>query len=66
MLTQLGSSKEKMISATIYITGFSQKEQMNDAWLSWLSAEYLPTRATIGVADLGENVLIEVVATAEK
>ncbi len=29
-----------------------------------LPAEHLPTRASIGVAELGENVLIEIVVTA--
>ena len=37
---------------------------MNKAWTEWLPAESLPTRATIGVADLGQNVLIEVVVSA--
>ena len=32
-------------------------------WTAWFG-DHLPTRATIGVADLGPNVLIEVVFSA--
>ncbi|AVD84679.1 Rid family hydrolase [Pseudomonas sp. PNPG3] len=39
---------------------------MNEVWTSWLNAETLPARATIGVSDLGDNILVEVVVTAAK
>lgn len=64
LLAEVGSNKEKLVTAMLYITDFDQKEGMNDAWLEWLPAEHLPTRATIGVAELGKNVLIEVVVSA--
>lgn len=64
LLAEVGSSKEKLVTAMLYITDFDQKEGMNEAWLNWLPAEHLPTRATIGVAELGKNVLIEVVVSA--
>ncbi|MER8434969.1 MULTISPECIES: RidA family protein [Mesorhizobium] len=66
ILAHFGSSKDKLITAMIYISDFSQKSAMNDGWLRWLHAEHLPTRATIGVANLGENVLVEVVISAAK
>lgn len=66
LLTDIGSSKEKLVTAMLYITDFDQKEGMNEAWLEWLPAEHLPTRATIGVAELGQNVLIEVVVTTAR
>lgn len=65
-LAQLGSSKEKLLTATIFITDFSQKEKMTEAWLEWLPGAHLPTRATIGVADLGEDCLVEVIVSAAK
>jgi enamine deaminase RidA (YjgF/YER057c/UK114 family) len=37
---------------------------MNKVWKEWLATPHLPTRATIGVNDLGERVLLEVVVTA--
>ncbi|MDH2328295.1 RidA family protein [Cereibacter sp. SYSU M97828] len=66
LLAEVGSSKEQLVTAMLYITDFGQKEGMNEAWLEWLPAEHLPTRATIGVAELGKNVLIEVVVSAAR
>lgn len=66
LLTDIGSSKEKLVTAMLHITDFDQKEGMNKAWLEWLPAEHLPTRATIGVAELGQNVLIEIVVSATR
>lgn len=61
---QVGSSKDKLLTAIIYISDFGQKDGMNEAWLEWLPAEHLPTRATIGVAELGQDTLIEIVVSA--
>lgn len=66
LLAEVGSSKEKLVTAMIYITDFGQKDGMNEAWLESIPAEHLPTRATIGVAELGKNVLIEVVVSAAR
>lgn len=66
LLAEVGSSKEKILTATLFVTDMSQKPGMNEAWTAWIPAEALPTRATLGVADLGENVLIEVIITAYK
>ncbi|CRK76274.1 Enamine/imine deaminase [Nereida ignava] len=64
LLAEVGSSKDRLVTAMLYITDFEQKEGMNEAWLEWLDAGDLPTRATIGVAELGKDVLIEVVVSA--
>ncbi|ARE85673.1 2-iminobutanoate/2-iminopropanoate deaminase [Roseovarius sp. EC-HK134] len=64
LLSDAGSDKSKLLSATVFITDMSQKAELNDVWTSWLPAEDLPCRATIGVSDLGQNVLIEIVVTA--
>ena len=64
LLAAAGIDKTRILSAMLYITDMGQKAAMNKAWTEWLPEDHLPTRATIGVADLGENVLIEVVITA--
>lgn len=64
LLADAGSGKSKLISATLFITDMALKQEMNEAWSSWLDAQDLPARATIGVSDLGKDVLIEVVVTA--
>ncbi|MCF3935201.1 RidA family protein [Acuticoccus sp. M5D2P5] len=64
LLADLGTSKENLLTAMIYISDFAAKDGMNEAWLAWLPADHLPTRATIGVADLGKDCLIEIVVSA--
>ncbi len=66
ILEQYGSSKADVLAATLYITDMAQKDAMNEAWTAWFGAADLPTRATIGVADLGPNTLIEIVVTAAR
>ncbi len=60
------AARTKVLSATIFITDMGQKDGMNEAWTGWFAPEHLPSRATIGVADLGPKVLIEVVITAAR
>lgn len=66
LLTANGSSRERLLSALIFITDMKHKPDMNKAWKEWLAPAHLPTRATIGINDLGPGVLIEVVVTAAK
>jgi 2-iminobutanoate/2-iminopropanoate deaminase len=61
-----GSSRAAVLSATIFVTDLALKEEMNAAWVVWFGAARLPARATVGVADLGEGVLIEVSAIAAR
>ncbi|MFN8723306.1 MAG: RidA family protein [Rhodospirillales bacterium] len=64
VLASAGSDRSRLLAATIYITDMSMKDKMNAAWTAWLAPDQRPTRATIGVADLGKGVLIEIVVTA--
>lgn len=66
ILGSAGSSKRQLLSATIYITDFAQKQKMNQAWAEWLDPADLPARATIGVAQLGPGELIEISFTAAR
>lgn len=64
LLTELGSDKSRVLAATIYITDMGMKEQMNKAWTAFFLPDELPARATLGVKDLGKDILIEVMVTA--
>ena len=66
LLAENGSDRTKLLAATLFVTDMNQKDAMNEAWTGWFGAEDLPTRATVGVAELGPNVLIEVVVTAAR
>jgi 2-iminobutanoate/2-iminopropanoate deaminase len=58
------SSRSQVLSALIFITNMSLKPAMNAAWREWFPSAHLPTRATIGVNDLGDGILVEIVITA--
>jgi enamine deaminase RidA (YjgF/YER057c/UK114 family) len=67
VLNECGSDKHHILSARIYLSDMSGKEAMNEAWLAWIDGDDLPSRATIGVADLGDpKRLIEIVLIAAK
>src|SRR5690606_35201183 len=59
-----GSDASKILSAMVYISDFEQKGAMNEAWQKWFPPSQLPARATVGVASLGEGVLVEIVVVA--
>lgn len=63
-LSTVGSSRKRLLSVQIFITDMALKGEMNRAWLEWLDADDFPARATIGVADLGRDILMEVSVTA--
>ncbi|WEX08273.1 RidA family protein [Chelativorans sp. AA-79] len=65
LLTQFGSSKRKILTATIFLSDFSGKDAMNEAWLEWLAPDDLPTRTTVGV-QLVKGTLVEIVVSAAK
>lgn len=66
LLAANGSSKDRILQTTLYITDLAQKPALNRVWKEWLNVEHLPARAGIGVADLGPGVLVEVMLTAAK
>src|SRR3546814_4000452 len=63
LLNEHGSSKAHLLTALVFVTDMKRKPDMNRAWKEWFAPGDLPTRATIGVADL-DGYLIEIVVTA--
>jgi enamine deaminase RidA (YjgF/YER057c/UK114 family) len=64
ILTDAGSDKVNLLSATVYLRDMDMKTEMHESWIAWFGATLMPARATIGGVDLGPSVLIEVVAIA--
>ena len=64
-LKEAGTDKSRIVSASIFVTDLSKKKEMDAVWTEFFG-DNLPTRATVGVADLGGGALIEVVVTALK
>lgn len=63
-LAAAGTDKTHVLSATVFLTDLNRKSEMDNAWKRWLSPEQFPARATVGVADLGEDTLVEIMITA--
>jgi len=64
-LGEVGLDRKAIVAAQIYVTDLSQKKEMDAAWTGFFGDD-MPTRATVGVADLGGGAMIEVVVTAAK
>jgi enamine deaminase RidA (YjgF/YER057c/UK114 family) len=64
-LGEVGLDRKAIVQATIFVTDLSRKKEMDAVWTEFFG-DGLPTRATVGVADLGGGALIEVVATASR
>ena len=62
-LREAGSSKSRILSATVYITDMTRKPEMNAAWDAWVDPDNAPQRACIGAALDGDD-LIEIVVIA--
>ncbi len=65
LLAQCGSSKSRILSATVYVTDMALKPQMDEAWMAWVDQSRPPARATVE-ARLGANVLVEIMCTAAR
>jgi enamine deaminase RidA (YjgF/YER057c/UK114 family) len=63
-LVEAGTSKANILSATVYITDMTAKEEMNRAWDEWADTAAPPMRACIAVAALTGDSLIEIMITA--
>jgi enamine deaminase RidA (YjgF/YER057c/UK114 family) len=62
-LEDAGTTKSRILTATVYITDMSRKADMNRAWDEWVDLANLPQRACIGVT-LDGNDLVEILVTA--
>ena len=62
-LAECGTSKSRLLSATVYITDIAAKPEMNRAWDEWVDRANPPQRACIGAALEGVD-LVEIVAIA--
>ena len=64
-LGEVGLDRKAIVAAQIYVTDLSVKKEMDAAWTGFFGDD-MPTRATVGVADLGGGAVIEVVVTASR
>ena len=63
-LGEVGLDRKAIVAAQIFVTDLTLKKEMDAVWTGFFG-EDMPTRATVGVADLG-GPLIEIVVTASR
>lgn len=66
LLAACGSSKERIVSATIYLSDISTFPAMNVAWDEWVPKGAAPARATVESKLVTPEYLVEIAAIAVK
>jgi enamine deaminase RidA (YjgF/YER057c/UK114 family) len=67
LLEQAGSSKEHMLSATIYLKTMADFAEMNAVWDAWVPQGFAPARACVEAAMARDVLLVEIsVVAAQK
>lgn len=60
LLESVGSNKEKVLSATVYIKDMSLFAEMNEVWDSWVPEGHAPARACVEAKMAREEILVEI------
>ena len=66
LLQSVGSNKNKILSATIYLSDISSFEEMNKIWDKWLPENCAPARATVEAKLAFPEFLVEICIIATK
>lgn len=62
-LAEAGSSKDRILTATVFIADMAQKDEMNRAWDEWADRDNAPMRICVA-AGLTGACLVEMLFTA--
>ncbi|SEQ53442.1 Enamine deaminase RidA, house cleaning of reactive enamine intermediates, YjgF/YER057c/UK114 family [Amphritea atlantica] len=60
LLFSVGSSPEKILSATIYLKDMALFSEMNAVWDSWVPEGHAPARACVEAAMASPELLVEI------
>lgn len=66
LLTTCGSSRERVVSATIYLSDIGTFAAMNAAWEEWVPKGATPARVTVEAKLAAPEYLVEISAIAVK
>ena len=64
LLQEAGSSRSKVISATIWLKSMDDYDGMNEVWDAWIDVDNPPARACGEVRLADDRYLVEIIATA--
>jgi len=65
VLGEMGTDKTRLLSATVYLTDITRKQEMDQAWCDWIGSDpqHWPQRACVE-AGLHRSDLVEIVVLA--
>ena len=66
LLAEAGTSKSRILSATIYLTDIGTFGAMNKAWEAWVEPGNTPARATVEARLAAPEYLVEIQVIAAK
>ena len=66
LLAKCGSSKSKVLSATIWVTDIRNRAGMNEVWTAWVEKSSLPARACVEAKLADPKALVEIMVVAAK
>jgi len=66
LLTTVGSSRSKLLSATVWLANMGTYDEMNAAWDAWVDPVNTPARATVEARLASPKYLVEIAATAAR
>ena len=66
LLAKAGTSKSKLLAATIWVTDIRNRALMNEVWTSWVDPKNLPVRACVEAKLADPACLVEIMVTAAK
>lgn len=64
LLTQAGSDRQNILSATIYIKDMQDFAEMNEVWDAWVIEGYSPARACVQASLARPELLVEISVVA--
>lgn len=65
-LAEAGTSKAKLISATIYLADIGGFDEMNQAWDQWVDRESPPARTTVEARLAHPDLAVEITVVAAR
>jgi enamine deaminase RidA (YjgF/YER057c/UK114 family) len=67
MLARAGTSKERLLTATVYLKSIEDYRAMNEIWDAWTAAGAAPARTCVGgVALFSPDARVEITVSAAK
>ena len=66
LLASAGSSKSKLLSATVWLANMGTYDEMNAAWDAWVDPSNTPARATVEARLASPKYLVEIAIVAAR